>query len=1816
MLVLALAISNFAGLDLGFVKTYAQEPVTMQGSGSEGDPYQITNYTQLKEFAGIVNDGQTDVCAKLMNDIVCTDKLWVPIGNANNKYNGHFNDNDEEIKKIIGLNNTGFNDVDDKKYQGLFGYIDSNGIVKNIGIEGGEIKGKDFIGGVAGENEGTITNCYNTGSISGSGASAWVGGVAGINEGTITNCYNTGLISAGGAYAYVGGVAGYNNYGTITNCYNTGSFSGSGAYAYVGGVAGRNLDGTITNCYNTGSISGNGDYAYVGGVAGRNEGTITNCYNTGSISGNGDYAYVGGVAGYNSGPITNCYYDSNRSNVSNAIGNQDDDGRVEGLTTEEMTGSNVDQNMKFAFGPDEVNPWLYQENDNNNYFYPHLNGVNFTKKTGISETHVVDKSIVPVKDWPARILSGSENGGSQNNPYEISDYNMLKQFSDIVNGYNGYNKKTDACAIITNDIVCTDKLWIPIGDGNNNKKYTGHFDGNNKKIIGLSNENVEQIYDKKDQGLFGYISHGEVKDLGLVGCKIVGEYSVGGIAGSSNGKIINSYNTGTVTGIEFVGGVAGENEFGGRIINSYNTGTITGIDEVGGVVGLFGIGEITNSYNTGYVNGQKYIGGLVGRIFTNESNIINCYNIGIVTRKMHSVGGVTGNNEEGIITYCYYNKDIIGDLKGMDETDTETVFGLTTAEMTGTSDDEAIKIQFVYDDSNENPWIVKEDEVTDNGFKWYYPHLKGFDVDNEGNVISNPAKITNWPAYVEGTVTYMEPESYVYNGSALYPELMLKVGDDSYPENANVKYYVLNINGNWKDISDEPDEPGTYKISIKLSDTETTEKVYSIIDSNSKYYKKDAEGNWQLLSGCEECKDAGNYCVEVGGHSAIRKEFTISRADATVTADNKEKSYGTADENLTVTISGLKGTDTVDMIEYTISRITGENVGDYTITPEGDVVQGNYNVTYVSGIYKIVTSTVDTFIIELSKDDYVYDGTEKKPTITVKTETVVIPTTEYEVTYSDNINAGTATVTVTDNANGNYNVSGTTMTFTINRAEARVKADDITITYGDAIPNLTANISGIVAADENKQNLITYTVSRTEGTDVGAYIITPGGDAVQGNYNVTYVPGTLTIIKQLAGITKNPDAVKGLEYDGNNQELVTSGTPEDGITIYYALGADNITAPAPDADNTWGTAIPSAKDAGTYYVWFKAVADDNHSTDDEAACIPVSISRASVTVTADDKTKSYGAVDAALTATVSGLKGTDTADMIKYILSRTEGENAGTYAITPAGEAEQGNYTVTYVPGIYTITTSTENIYDITLSQDTYTYDGTEKVPTVTVSTGTTIIPAAEYEVTITNNINAGTATVTVTDVAGGNYNVSGTAAFTIEKADPAYNVPTGLTALTGKTLSDVSLPDGWTWIDKDASVGAAGANKFKAVYTPEDTANYNTIEDIDVVVTVSEPAPDPTPAIIPDPAPVVKPQPSPEPEVKEPELPYTTNETVTNKDGSATKIETTYNKDGSKTETSVREYTNGNKTTKLTLTNDKGVNLIKASEAIKTDKKGTTTISTNIQAVNGYNYQSEVKTTKSGKEVSEVKITNADKSSSYEKTVTYSDGNITKNSVKVKADGTADITFCKYTADTSVADDKNDTSKTNSGSVSGSDKSGSEKSTSEVFASDILAGMTPSSGVTGSAVFGTFGSKVDDTTISDMVAKVSVSITAPDTSLPADAETVEELRYTTTSDKKAKLVKCITASEKVTIPSKISINGTSYTVTTIGKNAFKKASSVKCVVLGKTITKFGNKAFNGISKDAVFVMKVKSDTRKKIARLIKKSGYKNTIQVLYSANK
>ena len=73
----------------------------------------------------------------------------------------------------------------------------------------------------------------------------------------------------------------------------------------------------------------------------------------------------------------------------------------------------------------------------------------------------------------------------------------------------------------------------------------------------------------------------------------------------------------------------------------------------------------------------------------------------------------------------------------------------------------------------------------------------------------------------------------------------------------------------------------------------------------------------------------------------------------------------------------------------------------------------------------------------------------------------------------------------------------------------------------------------------------------------------------------------------------------------------------------------------------------------------------------------------------------------------------------------------------------------------------------------------------------------------------------------------------TIAKATPVYTTPTDLTICADHTLADIALPSGWTWKDSSVAVGEAGEKTFAAVFTPEDTLNYNTVEE-SVTVTVT----------------------------------------------------------------------------------------------------------------------------------------------------------------------------------------------------------------------------------------------------------------------------------------------------------------------------------------------------------------------------------------------
>ena len=619
--------------------------------------FEISTAEQLAGLAELVNNGN-DFSGKtimLTADIVLNDtsewenwessapnNTWTPIGaNWNSFFSGTF---DGQGHTVSGIYNNSEND-----YQGLFGY--NSGTIKNVGITESYIKGDSYvggvcgfnddgtisdcynsgtingtlvfytsIGGVCGSNNGTISNCYNSGTINGTenGESTGVGGVCGWNNGTISNCYNSGTVSGDW---HVGGVCGSNN-GTISNCYNSGNVNGN---SYVGGVCGSSI-GTISNCYNTGSVSGNGNKD-VGGVCGFNEGTISDCYNSGNVSGTGEYTKVGGVCGYNYGSVSNCYY--LQGTAEGGIEGSDVGGQAEVKTSKQFASGEV---CWWLNGNSDQNPIWFQTLDTDAYpvwdnthatVYAIGNCPNDINNTysnqGSSQVGAhTDNDNDGRCDFCGKIMTSEP--AQKDGVYQISNRAELYWFAGLVNGtLSGVEQNYSANAVLTADIIINENVlnadgsltensdnllvWSPIG--NNMNVFYGSFDGQGHTVSGvyINSEN-------KYQGLFGH-NEGTIKNVGITESYIKGNSYVGGVCGRNIGTISNCYNSGNVNGYTYVGGLCGENY--STISNCYNSGIVSGDWLVGSVCGDNWNGTISNCYYlegtaTGGINGSDVSG--------------------------------------------------------------------------------------------------------------------------------------------------------------------------------------------------------------------------------------------------------------------------------------------------------------------------------------------------------------------------------------------------------------------------------------------------------------------------------------------------------------------------------------------------------------------------------------------------------------------------------------------------------------------------------------------------------------------------------------------------------------------------------------------------------------------------------------------------------------------------------------------------------------------------------------------------------------------------------------------------------------------------------------------------------------------------------------------------------------------------------------------------------------------------------------------------------------------------------------------------------
>ncbi|HCY26300.1 TPA: hypothetical protein DIC38_01290 [Candidatus Nomurabacteria bacterium] len=215
------------------------------GSGIEGDPYQISTCLELQNINYVLSDGVTypylseSYYFKMMNDIDCSDTLnwnsgtgFESVGNATNKFIGNF-DGDGYIVSDLYINRSAEDNI------GLFGYIE-NSVIENVGLEDINITGYSYVGGLVGySNYSHIENTYTTGSVTDTSSRSYVGGLVGslngslFSIGTIVNSYSTCSVSGSSS---VGGLVGIDNGDRIYNSFATGNVS---LFDYVGGVVGR-----------------------------------------------------------------------------------------------------------------------------------------------------------------------------------------------------------------------------------------------------------------------------------------------------------------------------------------------------------------------------------------------------------------------------------------------------------------------------------------------------------------------------------------------------------------------------------------------------------------------------------------------------------------------------------------------------------------------------------------------------------------------------------------------------------------------------------------------------------------------------------------------------------------------------------------------------------------------------------------------------------------------------------------------------------------------------------------------------------------------------------------------------------------------------------------------------------------------------------------------------------------------------------------------------------------------------------------------------------------------------------------------------------------------------------------------------------------------------------------------------------------------------------------------------------------------------------------------------------------------------------------
>ena len=691
-----------------------------------------------------------------------------------------------------------------------------------------------------------------------------------------------------------------------------------------------------------------------------------------------------------------------------------------------------------------------------------------------------------------------------------------------------------------------------------------------------------------------------------------------------------------------------------------------------------------------------------------------------------------------------------------------------------------------------------------------------------------------------------------------------------YTESSKTNSYTLDalwekLQGADKVLPYDGNEYSLDEFTVKFANDNLqgwTDSASSLVQASNIQYRLKQDGKevnkWGAMP---SFKDAGVYTIEAkatvnGVELTAEAKLTITPKSVTVKADNKSKVFGEKDPELTATVEGTLGKDTV---EYTLSRKAGEDVGTYPITASGKAEQGNYKVTYVAGTLTITKAETMTLTPELTGKDAEKEY-DSKPlsggaTASVTKGTTITYSTDGGKTWSEELpsitNVGTLNVTAKAE-NKNYKDVTVEYTLKVTRKAVTVKADNKSKVFGEKDPELTATVEGTLGKDT-----VEYTLSRKAGEDVGTYPITASGKAEQGNYKVTYVAGTLTITSQSIDPGTDPEkpnpdytgakvnSPKDAVYDGDEHKWIPTVTDK----------ADKKLEAGKDYTVEYST--KNFKDVGTVEVTITGKGNYSGTVKRSYKVTPKEY-----TVTTDSATKTYSGTALTAGGKVEGIVSGETVEFTTTGSQTEVGTSKNTYELVWKS-AKATNYKLAK-ESIGKLTVKAKSIVPdgpdtpdekktgITVSEPSNSkYDGKEHKEVLTVTdtkTGKELVAGTDYSVTYSSDlVNAGTVKVTVAGL--GNYSGSFTKTYKITKRSVTLTSATVSKVYDGSALTNTSITvsgDGFVE-GEGASYEVTGtqtevgnsANAFEYKLNENTLAsNYNITKVVGTLTITAAPAP------------------------------------------------------------------------------------------------------------------------------------------------------------------------------------------------------------------------------------------------------------------------------------------------------------------------------------------------------------------------------------------